>query len=150
MLTTTKHAELITHAGPSLMWENGKLGKTGQPLLGTRPRSDTRRGLRAWLYRESQGLCVFHGGPVRWEETECCHIVATGPTQDVNGKRIRRGWVPGNIAIGCRACNEAHAVRYGAVVPMDAIARPDLIPDVWPGETALRDLGAVTEASRVA
>jgi hypothetical protein len=133
MLTTMLHAAMVRHAGPDLMW-------TGGDILGTRPRSDARRGLRVWLFDYSGGLCVFCGvAPAE----ELAHIVATGP-QENNGSRIRRGWVPGNIAPSCHTCNEYDSHNNWPVVPMSRIARPDLICTVWPSETERRTLGAST------
>jgi hypothetical protein len=149
MFTQTLHTALVLWAGPDFMWTNGPLGKTGAPLLGTRPKNVTRHGLRDVLYGAQHGLCAFCGEHVPYAETEMCHIVATGPQDDGTGSRIRRGWVPGNIAIGCHADNERHAEVFGPIVPLSAIARPDLILTSWPGETALRAIGA-NAARRIA
>lgn len=139
MFTATLHHTLVMWAGPEYLWTNGPIGKTGRPLLGTRPRTDTRNGLRAYLFDYASGRCVFcDTAPAE----ELAHIVAAGPQIGPDGTRIRRGYVPGNIAPACHACNEEHAHEYGAVVPMAAIARPDLIATVWPSETALRTMAA--------
>jgi hypothetical protein len=144
MFNATIHAALVMWAGPAFMWENGPLGKTGKPLLGTRPRTDTRNGLRAFLFDYSGGRCVFCEDNHPAEEL--AHIVAAGPQNDENGKRIRRGYVPGNIAPACHTINEIQGLA-GPIVPLEQIAHPELIATVWPSETALR---AMARGTRVA
>lgn len=149
MLTFSKYVELVNHAGPNYLWESGGLGKTGQPLLGTRPRSDARRGLRSYLLHVQDSTCAFCDNTVgrATGENEMCHIIAAGPQNDVDGRRIRRGYLPGNIAIGCPRCNAEHFERYGLTVPYVAIARPDLVSVSWPSETDLRLMGGKTHTA---
>lgn len=129
MIDSTFHAYLVKWAGTDLMWNNGPLGKFG-PLVGARPNSANRRGLQEFLTESQDGICAFCGED---GADEMCHIVASGPE--------RRGFVPGNIAMGHYACNRDQVTRYGAIVPMAGIARPDIVPTVWPTPTALQTRG---------
>jgi hypothetical protein len=142
MLTVQKWQELVEWAGPDFMWENG-------PKLGTRGNSAARAGLRAFLLDYSNRTCVFCGTEVgtRVGEHEMCHIVAAGPTSTPDGKRIRRGYVPANIAIGCTPCNADQVERYGQIVPMSGILLPDRVPHAWPTETELREAGRARSAA---
>lgn len=131
MITAVQHAYLIRWAGKEFDWENGPLGKFG-PIVGARSNSAWKRGLRSFITEYANGICVFCGKGAG-ESPELCHIVASGPK--------RRGFVPANIALGCYACNREQVTRYGAIVPLSGITRPDLVPSEWPTATALQNAG---------
>lgn len=120
MLTNTDHNLLIVAAGPTFSW----------PTPSSRPTSDIRAGLFAWLKDACGNVCAFCG-----EEgvTQACHIVSAGGDG-------RRGYVPGNIAMGCDDCNETDRAA-GPIVEYATILRPDLIPTEWPVNSELRKLG---------
>lgn len=142
MFTQSKHNELVNWAGPDFMWTNG-------PSLGTRGNSAQRAGLRVFLLDYSNRTCVFCGTEVgtRVGQHEMCHIVAAGPNSTPTGQRIRRGYVPGNIAIGCVECNADQVERYGQIVPMAGILLPELVPVSWPRETDLRLAGSLARTA---
>lgn len=114
------HTLMIIAAGANFDW----------PTAGSRPNTDPRSGLFAFLKDYANGICAFCGQAD--ENGEACHIVSGG--------KNRRGYVPGNLGYGCRACNEIDA-EYGEIVSFESIRRPDLIPTEWPGMPELRRKG---------
>lgn len=111
MLTATAITALTVLAGPAYTWVG----------VGSRPTSDARVALMAFLKAYASSTCAFCG-----EEDangEACHIVSGGSA--------RRGWVEGNLAYGCRTCNLIDA-KEGTIVAFDSIVRPDLVPMAWP------------------
>jgi hypothetical protein len=131
MIDETYHTYLVKWAGTDLMWENGPIGKFG-PLVGARSNSAWKRGLREFIEAYANGQCVFCGTDTDGSG-ELCHIVASGPK--------RRGFVPGNIALGCYTCNREQVTRYGEIVPVSGIRYPHLVPSEWPTATALQNAG---------
>ena len=134
MITQSMINAFVADAGPSFTW------KDGDPS--SRPHTDIRTGLKAYLYRYSEGLCVFCARPVDERDAQACHIVSSG------GPKVRRGYVAGNIATGCQTCNDRQAEAGWDVVPLSAIARPDLVPDAWPRMPDLRRDGVAIKAAR--
>lgn len=102
---------LLTMAGHDYSW----------PAGGYRPTSSARSGLFAFLKDYADSKCAFCG--VHDEHGEACHLVSGGPK--------RKGYVAGNLAYGCRDCNELDADN-GKVIAQETIKFPKLIPTVWP------------------
>ena len=136
MITQAEHAYLVKWAGTDFQWENGPLGKHGR-RVGSRPNSAQRRALREYVETYANGQCVFCGTDTDGNG-ELCHVVASGPK--------RRGFVPGNIALGCYRCNRDQVERFGEIVPMSAILLPELVPSEWPTPMALQTRGKQLEA----
>lgn len=134
MITQNIIAENAGLAGSGFTWSASK---------SARPHSDIRTGLKAWLYQYAQGLCVFCAMPVSEGRSQACHIVSSG------GPKVRRGYLAGNIANGCGDCNDRHGESFD-IVPLSEIARPDLVPIVWPSNVELRNLGRAIKATRLA
>lgn len=100
-------------AGPEFTWDI---------IRGSRPSSQGyRKGLRLWLYTYQNSLCVFCGEYERVQYMEMCHIV---PRHGIDA-----GYLPGNIGLGCRTCNESHGTR---VLSMCDIKLSHLIAMAWP------------------
>lgn len=127
MLTNEAHTELVTLAGPAFTWQ-------GVPA--SRPQTDIRTGLFAFLADYSGGLCAFCGEGLG-DGWQACHIVSAGP--------MRRGYVAQNLAAGCSDCNEADR-QNGPIVAYETIMRPDLIPSEWPTNKELVALGKQRKA----
>lgn len=94
---------------------------------GNRPPSSYmgRTGFRDILrddLRTRQGDICFACGDALNGGGEFCHIVSRGP--------VRKGWLPGNIAIGHAACNEMQK-EAGEVVHISDMVRPDVVPTEW-------------------
>lgn len=142
MLTADKHAALVTMAGEGMTWENAPGS--------SRPASDVRPALFAYLAEYAGYVCVFCGMADDERTGEACHIVSSGGS--VNGNRIRKGYVESNLGYGCRVCNEIDGETH-SIVPFNSIVRPDLIPDKWPSFPTLRvmtkSLREEKESSRV-
>ena len=134
MITQSMINAFVAYAGPDFTW------KAGPPS--SRPHTDIRTGLKAFLWRYSDGRCVFCGDEVPERDAQACHIVSSG------GPKVRRGYVAGNIATGCGPCNDRQAEDGLDIVPLSRIARPDLVPDVWPRMPDLRRDGVAIKAAR--
>ena len=116
-----------------------------------RPSGTVIKGLRIYLHTFACGACVVCGqatrldaAPSDGDRAEVGHLLA-----DTCGGTYGAG----NVAIMCRACNEAAGdVDLRPFVPM--FARPGSIPTAIPGATALVALGKQSDdghrASRAA
>lgn len=124
MLTRERYNLLIAMAGAQFLWG-------GQYA---RPASNLRPGLYAFLKEYAKSFCVFC--EAYDDNGEICHIVSGTSTVNSEGRQ-RRGYIQGNIGYGCRMCNEIQAID-GRIVDYDSIARPDLIPVIWPDNAALK------------
>jgi 5-methylcytosine-specific restriction endonuclease McrA len=133
MLTESMVQHLIGLAGPDFTWTTSK---------SSRPHTDIRTGLREFLWNEANGECVFCEESVSLDRSHMCHIVSSG------GPKVRRGYVPSNLALGCADCNARHSEVFGDVVPYAEIARPDRIPAAWPSNVDLRNRGRLLKALR--
>jgi hypothetical protein len=135
MIDSTAHAALVTAAGPTFAWDG---------IPSSRPSSDIRSGLFAFLADYAGGTCAFCGDSLG-EGWQACHIVSGG--------KGRRGYLPGNLAAGCADCNDADR-DAGEVVALATIMRPDLVPSAWPTNAELIALGkarkVAAEARRAA
>lgn len=136
MLTIQTIASLADMAGDDFTWD-GVVGSS-------RPGSAHRRGLAAWMDDAQGHMCAFCG-----EESsalEFCHIVTRGNKREADGTLTPRtsdtglGWLPRNIARGCRPCNLDQLAR-GPIVQWERIARPDLIQGEWVAAPILRSMG---------
>jgi hypothetical protein len=134
MLTQIMIDLFILQAGPDFTWATVK---------SSRPHIDIRTALKKYLWDYANGRCVFCDEPISFERSQACHIVSSG------GPSVRRGYVAGNIANGCGDCNDDHGTRF-EVVPMSEIARPDLVPSVWPAYKDLRVIGRAMREARQA
>lgn len=121
-LTHTTHTMLVAMAGSTYDWAT---------TPGHRPTSDVRQGLRMWLAAMQGDRCAACGDTLG-EGWELSHVVSGGAA--------RKGFVPGNIFAGCRACNEIDA-ENGPVIAFNSILFANLIPTEWPATTVLRDMG---------
>jgi hypothetical protein len=124
MLTTERHAALVTMAGTDFMWDAAPTCTLARVQV---------HGLREYMRQAQGGLCAACGMALN-EYGEMCHVVSAGPKS--------RGWVEGNIYLGHSACNEADR-QHGAIVPLSSILRSDLILTEWPDATARRVMGEV-------
>lgn len=97
--------------------------------------SDPRAGLAAWMLAAQDGICAFCGDAAI--QPEVCHIVPGG--------RERKGWIAGNLAIGCRECNELDG---GNLVEFNSIKRADLIQMTWPERTELARIGKAEKVAK--
>lgn len=135
MLTAQKIQECVTMAGRDLTW----------PLVkAARPHSDIRTALAKFLWEYANGICVFCDTPVSPDGSNMCHIVSSG------GPKVRRGYVAGNLANGCKGCNDRHALEFPHYVPLSEVKRPELVPVVWPLDKVLRREGRLIKARRAA
>lgn len=115
----------VSLAGPEFEWSI---------IRGSRPGcSGYRKGLRQYLYTFQRSTCAFCGNYERLDYMEMCHIV---PKRGMDA-----GYLPGNIALGCRKCNESHGDN---VVPYSAISRPDLVAISWPSRRDCEALAHLT------
>jgi hypothetical protein len=122
--------DFTTLAGPDFTWS--------QATRDHRPPSYARAGLRLWLGEQQGGICPVCGNDVMHGEIN--HVVGQG--------KVRRGYLMGNIFLGCATCNTtcerefgyyADGQRSGGVIPLSRFARPDLIGTAKvPGPTALK------------
>jgi len=109
------HALNVARAGDTYTW----------PAGGTsRPRSDAFPGLLAWLAIEQNGICPACGDALGMELLNVNHLISQGKRQG--------GYVEGNIYLGHRECNELDAELFGMVVPVESLARPDMVATTYP------------------
>lgn len=138
MVTTADVTALAVLAGPEFGWD----GVRGCH----RPAADVRTPLRLELLGEQGGVCFWCGDAAT--EPEFCHLVSRGPS--------RKGWLPGNIGIGCASCNDCRRGGTGdrvcdpaapcqrctgPVLPVSRMARPDVIASEWIPFPVLRKRG---------
>lgn len=103
--------------------------RNGYATLGGRPKSDRRPIIAEAIYNASGGRCVICGEEADPRTThgarsfQLGHLVPAGP------KHL--GWVPGNIASQCGACNGA-AGNTNLVPYIPMFALPDGILTEWP------------------
>lgn len=131
MLTDTDVATFVALAGPTFSWD----------VKGSsRPASDVRTALRSDILARQGGICPQCGSEAR--NPEFCHIVARGPKV--------KGFLPGNIFVGCAACNASTKPLYDdegilisgvEVLTPAMLARPDLVVFEWTPFPVLRTLG---------
>lgn len=126
MLTESHIANFVALAGDDFTWE-GVRG-CGRPPSSYMGRTGIRQALRLDLIARQGGVCFACGDNLD-ASAEFCHIVARGPH--------KRGWLPGNIAVGCAGCNERQK-QAGPVVHIADMARPDVVPMEW---TPYKNLG---------
>lgn len=120
MITQDMISAFADMAGADFSWS----GTRG----GHRPTAKLREPMRAdWLTRQG-GICPVCGDPVVNGETN--HVVSQGPS--------KRGYFPGNVFNGCASCNTRCEREYGAIIPVIAFARPDVIPMEWTPKPVLR------------
>lgn len=128
--TQATHQTLALMAGPDHAWEG----------TGSRPTSDTRAGLFAFLADYANGICAFCG--MHSNNGEVCHIISAGPK--------RKGFVPANLVWGCLECNDIDGEAGGyADVEFDSIKRVDLIPTMWPTMSELTKRGIAIKKDRM-
>ena len=102
----------------------------GYAAVGADPGGSPRAMLGQFLWEYANGKCVVCGeatrrgaSPREWDRAEAGHIVPAGPK--------RSGYVPGNLANMCRACNSAIGDR-DLTEYVGRFVYPDGIPTVWP------------------
>lgn len=133
--TQAQQAANLALAGADFQWTG--IGNA------SRPRSDAFPGLVAWLAMAQNGVCAACGEAFGGEVLNVNHLVSQGKSQ--------RGYVPGNLYLGHRTCNEIDAETFGAVVPLESLARPDLVPGDYPTRAtmlAMAGKDAETKARR--
>ena len=142
MLTVDSHKALVDLAGSFGPHADGSTGPLYPGVSGgSRKPAHLRRGFVLDLLARQGGICPVCGDAVR--EAQVNHIVESGP------KRI--GFIAPNVFAGCKACNDSCAAQFGrwldpatgtvhigkadgrtmvggGIVPLSALARPDLIP----------------------
>lgn len=127
--TEATHKTLTLMAGPDHAWEG----------TGSRPTSDTRAGLFAFLADYANGICAFCG--MYSDNGEICHVISAGPK--------RKGFVPANLVWGCMECNDIDGEAGGfSDVSFGSITRADLIPTVWPTTSELTKRGIEIKKAR--
>jgi hypothetical protein len=132
MLTQSILARLTRLAGEGYRWDI--------PANTARLSSDPRAGLRVWLASFQNGKCAFCGEALD-ERFDICHVVSGGEN--------RKGWYEGNLAAGCRECNELDGAN-GPVIAFETIVRPDLIPQEWPAIPVLARAGRAAKQETLA
>lgn len=133
IFTRDTHRAIVAIAGPDYTY-TGVTGDSRKP-------SYARRGFLADLLTRQGGVCVVCGETAN--DPQVNHITASGPA--------RRGFMPGVVFAGCKACNdrcarvfgtwadprtgeqvtgkrEGYVMVNGGTVPFDAMMRPDLVP----------------------
>lgn len=119
MLTAADIDRFTEQAGPGFTWEESRGGH--------RPTAKVREPLRQDIATRQGGICPVHGGEI--VDGEFNHVVAQGGA--INGKKVRRGYFPLNLFVGCATCNIHCERTYGRVIPLTAFQRPDVIPAEW-------------------
>lgn len=131
MLTKAHIARFVALAGEGYAWAGVRSC--------SRPASDVRKALRDDLAQRQGGLCPLCGNALR--NPQFNHGVSRGPKV--------KGFLPGNVFAGCKACNDDCMAEYGerddngmvidgGVIPIERYARPDLVPMEWTAFTVLR------------
>lgn len=132
---TTLHTLNVAAAGASFDWAGYK-GACARPQGG-------QAALLRYLTSVQGGVCAACGDDLNdGTALEVCHLVSGGAK--------RRGYVPGNLYAGHKSCNDDDRECFGAIVPPESLARPDVVLTTRPTTADLEPFATTTTTATLA